>query len=168
MDSSISPDFAAPNRSSEGESTGHPHPDNSTELAQDSALPTPDTINSADPNPTEPTGPESSDNPANNPPTDSEGTSDESVENEGESNANSEFNGQPAQAPEPGSIEDFALRSQRARLPAEEEAQATAVLGKLLLGGRADVARAVSCIPKLPWMVVTHATTGAWPATPGG
>lgn len=101
--------------------------------------------------------------PVNTPHTDSQSTTDELVENSGESDGTPRLEGQSDPAPESGSIEEFALRSQKARLPVQEEAQATAVLGKLLLGGRADIARAVLCIPKLPWPVVTQATTGAWP-----
>ena len=66
-------------------------------------------------------------------------------------------------APEPGSIEEFAVRAQRERLPAEDEARAGSVLSELLLGSRSDVARAVACIPRLPWTIVTQATTKAWP-----
>ena len=163
MDSSIPPDFAPPTHTFQGESTVHPHPDNSTGSAPDSSLLNPNTPDSADASPSEPTGQECGSVLAGNPPAGSEETADESVKNEDLSNPNTEVEIPPTQAPEPGSIEDFALRSQKARLPAEEEAQATAVLGKLLLGGRSDVARAVLCIPQLPWMVVTQATTGAWP-----
>ena len=163
MDSSIPQDFAAPNHSSEGESKAQTHPENHAELDQHSARPTPDPTQSTDLSSKEPTASQESADPSDNAPADSQGPADESGPDECASDTRSETDGQSVQAPEPGSIEDFALRSQRARLPAEEEAQATAVLGKLLLGGRADVARAVLCIPKLPWMVVTQATTGAWP-----
>ncbi len=163
MDSSIPPDFTAPSHSSEGESVAHPHAGNPAESVPGLAPLATDHNESADTHPAEPSGMDGINVPAENSTIDSEGSPDESSANEGESDAGSEFDTESAQAPEPGSIEDFALRSQKARLPADEEAQATATLGKLLLGGRADVARAVLCIPKLPWMVVTQATTGAWP-----
>ncbi len=65
--------------------------------------------------------------------------------------------------PEPGSIEEFALRAQKERLPADDETRAGTILSELLLGGRSDVARAVACIPRLPWIVVTQAAIKAWP-----
>ncbi len=67
------------------------------------------------------------------------------------------------ETPDPGSIEEFALRAQKERLPADDETRAGTLLSELLLGGRSDVARAVACIPRLPWTVVTHAATKAWP-----
>ncbi|MEK0446095.1 MAG: hypothetical protein RLZZ399_1416 [Verrucomicrobiota bacterium] len=68
-----------------------------------------------------------------------------------------------APAPEPGSLEDFAARSQKSRLPADQEAQASELLRSILLGGRAEVARAVSVIPTLPWIVTVQGTAAAWP-----
>ena len=68
-----------------------------------------------------------------------------------------------SETPEPGSIEEFALRAQKERLPADDETRAGTLLSELLLGGRSDVARAVACIPRLPWIVVTNAATKAWP-----
>lgn len=67
------------------------------------------------------------------------------------------------ETPVSGSIEDFALRAQKERLPADDETRAGTLLSELLLGGRSDVARAVACIPRLPWIVVTNAATKAWP-----
>lgn len=66
-------------------------------------------------------------------------------------------------SPEPGSLEDFAVRSQRARLSLEEEALAGTLLKGILLGGRAEVARAIKIIPSLPWIITVQGTAAAWP-----
>ncbi|MEY5025300.1 MAG: hypothetical protein RLZZ244_828 [Verrucomicrobiota bacterium] len=66
-------------------------------------------------------------------------------------------------APEPGSIEDFAARCQKGRLSADEEAAAAAILSQILLGGRAEVARAIQVIQKLPWIITVQGTAAAWP-----
>lgn len=65
--------------------------------------------------------------------------------------------------PEPGSIEDFARRARGSRLSPEEESEAGARLSELLLGGRADVSRALHSILVLPWMITTQGATRAWP-----
>jgi hypothetical protein len=64
---------------------------------------------------------------------------------------------------ESGSLEDFAARSSRGRLNNEEESEAAAALKEALLGGRADVAKAVAATPSLPWIVSVQATAAAWP-----
>lgn len=64
---------------------------------------------------------------------------------------------------EEGSLMDFAARAKKRRLSAEEEAEATSVLKESLLGGRTEVAKAVSATPFLPWVVSVQATAGAWP-----
>jgi hypothetical protein len=64
---------------------------------------------------------------------------------------------------EPGSLADFAARSRKGRLSSEEETESILVLKEALLGGRADVAQAVTATPFLPWVVSVQATTSAWP-----
>jgi hypothetical protein len=66
-------------------------------------------------------------------------------------------------APEPGSIEDFSRRARGTRLSPEEEREAAARLSELLLGGRADVTRALQSILVLPWMITSQGATQAWP-----
>lgn len=68
-----------------------------------------------------------------------------------------------AEEPEPGSLEDFAARAKRNRLSADEEAEAGRLFKEALLGGRAEVARAVAAAPQLPWVVTVQGTSGAWP-----
>lgn len=80
--------------------------------------------------------------------------------NDAEDSAISETEATP---PETGSIEDYALRSKKARLPLDEESHASNLLKEILLGGRADVARAVAVIPNLPWTIAVQATAAAWP-----
>lgn len=65
--------------------------------------------------------------------------------------------------PEPGSLEDFAQRSRKNRLSPEEESEAATLLSQLLLGGRADVNRALQSILILPWTVSSQGTTRSWP-----
>jgi len=64
---------------------------------------------------------------------------------------------------EPGSLADFAARSRKGRLSSEEETESILVLKEALLGGRSDVAQAVTATPFLPWVVSVQATTSAWP-----
>lgn len=64
---------------------------------------------------------------------------------------------------EEGSLSDFAARAQKRRLSPEEETEATSVLKESLLGGRTEVAKAVTATPFLPWVVSVQATAGAWP-----
>ncbi len=82
---------------------------------------------------------------------------------EGTTSEASEPERSPDITPEPGSLEDFAIRSQRARLSLEEEAQAGTLLKGILLGGRAEVARAIQVIPSLPWIITVQGTAAAWP-----
>jgi hypothetical protein len=63
----------------------------------------------------------------------------------------------------PDSLEDFALRSRRARLSLEEETQASELLRSTLLSGRAEVARAIQIIPSLPWVITAQGASNAWP-----
>ncbi len=65
--------------------------------------------------------------------------------------------------PEEGSLEELAARARKGRLNSEEETEACLLLKESLLGGRAEVARAVAVTPSLPWVVSVHATTTAWP-----
>lgn len=64
---------------------------------------------------------------------------------------------------ETGSLEDYAERSKKSRLNSEDEARAADLLKTALLGGRADVTRAVVATPLLPWIVSVQATANAWP-----
>ena len=68
-----------------------------------------------------------------------------------------------APAHEPGTLEDFAARALKGRLNSDEESEVAALLREALLGGRADVAKAVAATPTLPWIVSVQATAGAWP-----
>ncbi len=71
--------------------------------------------------------------------------------------------GGSASVPEPGSLEDFAERARRARLPVEDETHAANLLKGVLLGGRAEVARAIGVISVLPWIITVQGTAAAWP-----
>jgi hypothetical protein len=71
--------------------------------------------------------------------------------------------GRSAAVPEPGSLEDFAERARRARLPVEDETHAANLLKGVLLGGRAEVARAIGVISVLPWIITVQGTAAAWP-----
>lgn len=68
-----------------------------------------------------------------------------------------------AELPEPGSLEDFAERARRSRLPVEDEVHAANLLKAILLGGRAEVARAIGVIAVLPWIITVQGTAAAWP-----
>ncbi len=65
--------------------------------------------------------------------------------------------------PVPGTLEDYALRARKGRLNPEEEAEAGRLLKEALLGGRAEVAKAVAVTPQLPWVVTVQATASVWP-----
>jgi hypothetical protein len=65
--------------------------------------------------------------------------------------------------PVPGTLEDYALRARKGRLNPEEEAEAGRLLKEALLGGRAEVAKAVIVTPQLPWVVTVQATASVWP-----
>lgn len=65
--------------------------------------------------------------------------------------------------PELGSLEDFTNRARRARLNPEEEAETVRLFKDCLLGGRAEVVRAIAVTASLPWVVSVQATTLAWP-----
>lgn len=65
--------------------------------------------------------------------------------------------------PEPGTLDDYAARAARGRLTPEEELEASRLLQECLMGGRAEVAKAVASVPHLPWMVTVQATASAWP-----
>ncbi|MEI6713367.1 MAG: hypothetical protein WCO60_06415 [Verrucomicrobiota bacterium] len=86
-------------------------------------------------------------------------------ENEAPSNSEASPEAAPdnTPAPEPGSIEDFAARARKSRLPVEDEALAATRLKEILLGGRSDVARAIAVIPDLPWIITVQGTASAWP-----
>ncbi len=92
-----------------------------------------------------------------------EDTSTQSAQNDDSESAGSEGLIVAGQEPEPGSLEDFAQRSRRARLQTEEEAETVRLLKETLLGGRSEVARAIAVTPLLPWVVSVQATTLAWP-----
>lgn len=61
------------------------------------------------------------------------------------------------------SLEALAERAGTGRLNPTEESTAAKLLTESLLGGRADVARAVALTPLLPWIVSVQAATQAWP-----
>jgi hypothetical protein len=65
--------------------------------------------------------------------------------------------------PAPDTVEHYAARAQKGRLNPEEETEATRLFKEALLGGRAEVARAVAVTPQLPWMVTVQATASVWP-----
>ena len=65
--------------------------------------------------------------------------------------------------PVPGTLEDYALRARKGRLNPEEEAEAGRLLKEALVGGRAEVAKAVAVTPQLPWVVTVQATASVWP-----
>ncbi len=69
----------------------------------------------------------------------------------------------PESEPIPGTLEDYAVRARKGRLNPEEEAEAARLLKEALLGGRAEVARAVTATPQLPWVVTVQATASVWP-----
>jgi hypothetical protein len=69
----------------------------------------------------------------------------------------------PETEPLEGTLEDYALRARKSRLSPEEEAEAARLLKEALLGGRAEVAKAVAVTPQLPWVVTVQATASVWP-----
>lgn len=71
--------------------------------------------------------------------------------------------GLPENDPVPGTLEDYAVRARKGRLNPEEEAEAARLLKEALLGGRTEVARAVTATPQLPWVVTVQATASVWP-----
>jgi len=74
-----------------------------------------------------------------------------------------EHAGSPESEPIPGTLEDYAFRAKKGRLNPEEEAEAARLLKEALLGGRAEVAKAVTATPQLPWVVTVQATASVWP-----
>jgi hypothetical protein len=78
-------------------------------------------------------------------------------------NATEHSSAAPETEPLEGTLEDFALRARKGRLNPEEEAEAARLLKEALLGGRAEVAKAVAVTPQLPWVVTVQATASVWP-----
>jgi hypothetical protein len=77
--------------------------------------------------------------------------------------SNGEASQEDQTPPEPGTLADYAARAARGRLNPEEELEASRLLQECLMGGRAEVAKAVAIVPRLPWMVTVQATASAWP-----
>ncbi len=77
-----------------------------------------------------------------------------------------EGEGAQAEASQEGVQDELATLANQAltaRLSPADEERATTLLKEALLDGRAGVIRAISALPKLPWVVGVNAVTTVWP-----
>lgn len=73
-----------------------------------------------------------------------------------------------APAAEPDELDQLAEAAVKARLAMPQEERLTTLLKECLLGGRAGVARAVTVLPKVPWIVGVRAVEQTWPELTAG